>query len=716
MKDPSSKDNELFDSIWSTVEKANTLSLHKNQLQRDYITFAEPDNFFVRTDKGTVKRRATLALFADYIERFYSSRDEDSDAVTVDTSSVESIKDSIRNILGSLVPGIHKASPDADIFSLGLDSLLAFRAVKMIRASMGLQDQLAPRHLYANPTLAKFSATLARLDAEASKTNKIASDEVINENLAKMKMMIDKYKARLSFKMNPLDYVTPNHYMGLNFFFALHKGINFEQAFENLQEGLRRTMQLIPALDGKMMVCSEHEIGYKEGDLRLTMPLLPSSTPPDSDLTDSSTRPRQLVYRDMSHVLPPFQELRDAGFVPSAFKDELILEGNPFPSLPADILFAQANFVEGGCILAINFHHSCVDGIGAMVALKVWAESCRYVQGDLSATCSWFDPESFNHSLPEILYEQEGYARPAHEVDPSVWGFLPFLPPEGPLESYGNGTFKTEKSRLPKEKALPPPPIFPHKFVWPPPPVQDGLKTSMFLIPPENIQKLKQQVIADPEAKGVITSISDIVQAFFWRSAIKARYRVAKELRGERFGPEEISVLELPVDGRPYFSSLMPSSYMGSMLILNRPNMPVETLCSPETSIGRIAYLLREAAARITPSLVHDAFTLLRSLPDYSRFTDACMGIEGMHAMLSNLMLFQTSEISFGDKFFAGGGSPEAMRPQVERLNKRFRFLVIYPMKDDGGVELSLGTFPEELEMLRTDKEFTKYAKLMDSC
>ena len=705
-----------MDSIWSTVEKANTLSLHKNQLQKDYITFAEPDKPFVRTDKGTVKRRATLALYAEYIERFYSSRGEDLDAVTVDTSSVESIMDSIRHILGSLLPAIQEASPDTDMFSLGLDSLIVFRAVKNIRAAMGLQDQFAARHLYANPTLAKFSAALARLAAEARKTNGTAPENLVNDDLAKMKSMIDKYKARLSFKLNPFDYVNPNHYMGLEFFFALRKEVSFEQAFANLQEGLRRTMQLIPALDGKMMVCSEQEIGYKKGDLRLTIPLLPSSTSPDSDRTDSSTGPRQLVYKDLSHVLPSFEELRAAGFVPSAFKDELVLGENTFPPLPADILIAQANFVEGGCILATNFHHCCLDGIGVMVALKVWAESCRYLQGDMSATCSWLDPESFNHSLPEILYEQEGYARPVHEVDPGVWGFLPFLPPEGPLEIYGNGTFETQKSRLPKEKALPPMPVFPHKFVWPPPPVEEGLSTTMFLIPPENVQKLNQEVSADPEAKGAIPSISDIMQAFFWRSAIKARYRVAKELRGEVLGPDEISVLELPVDGRPYFSSLLPSSYMGSMLILNRPNMPVETLCSPETSIGRIAYLLREAAARITPSLVHDAFTLLQSLPDYSRFTTACMGLSGMHAMISNLMLFQTSEISFGDGFFADGGSPEAMRPQTERGHKRFRFLVIYPMKKDGGIELVLGTFPEELEMLKRDEEFTKYAKLMDSC
>lgn len=698
------------------MEKANTLSLHRNQLHRDYITFSELDKPFVRTDKGTVKRRATLELYADYIERFYSSRGEDSDDVTVDTSSVESIMGSIRHILGSLLPAIREASSDTDVFSLGLDSLLVFRAVKNICVAMGLQDQLAPRHLYANPTLAKFSATLARLVAEARKTNGNASDDLVNDELAKMKIMIDKHKARLSFKLNPFDYVNPNHYMGLNFFFALRKGISFEQAFTNLQEGLRRTMQLIPALDGKMMVCSEQEIGYKKGDLRLTIPLLPPSASSDTDHTDSSTKPRQLIYKDLSHVLPRFEELRDAGFVPSAFRDELVLEENTFPPLPADILVAQANFVEGGCILATNFHHCCLDGIGVMVALKVWAESCRYLQNDLSATCSWLDPESFNHSLPEILHEQEGYARPAHEVDPGVWGFLPFLPPEQALKNSASGTFETDQSPLSKTSSLPPAPAFPQKFVWPPPPVQDGLSTSMFLIPPENVQKLTKEVIADPEAKGAITSISDIVQAFFWRSAIKARYRVAKELRGETFGLDEISVLELPVDGRPYFSPLMPSSYMGSMLLLNRPNMPVETLCSPETSIGRIAHLLREAAARITPSLVHDAFTLLQSLPDYSRFTTACMGLAGMHAMISNLMLFQTGEISFGDGFFAGGGSPEAMRPQIERGHKRFRFLVIYPMKDDGGVELVLGTFPEELEMLRTDEEFTKYANLIDSC
>lgn len=511
--------------------------------------------------------------------------------------------------------------------------------------------------------------------------------------------------------------------MGLNFFFALRDGITFEQAFQNLQDGLRRTLQLIPGLDGKMMFCSDQEIGFKPGDLCVTMPTLSASV----DADKLGAPPRQLIYKDLSKVLPPFETLRAGGFAPSAFPDALVLEDVPFPPFPADILVAQANFVEGGCILATNFNHCCLDGLGVMVALKAWAENCRFVQGDSSATCSWYDPESFNHSLPEILYRHEGYAQPAEAVDPGVWGFLPFLPPSNPLhftEANGVEAGREELTvqgshgiaKESKRATLPVPPKYPFSPVWPPLPVKNGLKTTSFLISPENIHRLKEKVIADPEARGVITSISDIVQAFFWRSAIQARHRVATEIYGKSFGPEDVSVLELPVDGRPYFSSALPSTYMGSMLILNRPNMPTQELCSPDTSIGKVAYLLREAAARITPPLVHDAFTLLQSLPDHSRFSTACMGLEGMHAMISNLMLFQTSEISFGDGFFAEGGSPLSMRPQIERGHARFRFLVIYPMKSDGGVELVLGTRPEELEMFKANEEFMDYAELVDSC
>lgn len=713
MKDPSSGNDELFNSIWSTVERANTASLHKNQLQKDYIAFAEPDKPFIRTDKRTVKRRATMALYADYIDRFYGSRLEDEDVqfLAIDTTSIESITRAIRHIFCSVLPELKNVSPDEDMFSLGLDSLLVFRVVKSIRAATSLRDRLSPRHLYASPTLAKFAATIVRLVAEAkrAKTND-SSDEPVDPVVAKMRKMMDSHKSRLSAKVNPCDLMNPNIYVGMKFYFPLREGARFEQVFARLQDGLRRTILLIPELEGKVMRCSEHEIGYKKGDLRITLPLIPSTATQESNSTSPSKGPRQLRYKDLSDSLPSFEELQAAGFVSSAFKDEVVLECPWFPPLPADVLIAQANFVKGGCILAINVHHAGFDGVGVITALRVWAESCRYVQGDTSAMCKWLDPESLNRDLLHVLYELEGYAKPAHEVDPNVWGFLGF-PNPAELQN-GSGAVKTKTP--PRKSTLPPPPPFPRKFAWPPVPPVDGrpMRSTTFLIPPENVEKLKQEVLADPEAKGVVTSISDIVQAFFWRAAMKARYRVAK-LQGETFGPDDISIVEMPIDARPYFSSLLPSSYMGSCLVTNRPYMPVEELCGPETSLGHIAYLFREAATRITPSLVHDAFTLLQSVPDYSMLTNACMGLAGMHSMMNNMILFQTSEISFGGEFFANEGVPDTMRVQMDRFNTAFRLLIIHPMRPDGGVELLLGTLPEEFDMLTTDEEFIQYARFM---
>ncbi|RGP80029.1 hypothetical protein FLONG3_1800 [Fusarium longipes] len=701
LKDPSERNNELFDSIWAIVERANNSTFQKTRIQREFIAFAEADKPFIRTDKRTVKRRATLELYSDFIERFYSSRndeveDENYDQFLIDTTSHEAILDSIIQILRSVLPEVEDFSRDEDVFDLGLDSLLVVRVIRIIRAVTGLEEQIAPRHLYAYPTLDGFSSQLAKIlgqekakrFADATANGKIAGGEADSSLLAESNNLakrISERKRRLGSKMNPFDAVNPNHYMGLNFYFALRPGASFEEAFVKLQNGLAKAFEIIPELDGRMMLASEDEFGYRKGEYRITIPPKPLS---------ASSKPRQLVYKDLSQVLPSFQKMREAGFPPSLFDDELVLDCPPFPAMPADILFAQANFVDGGCILATNFIHTCLDAVGVMVALRVWAECCRCLDGDQTATCDWFDPESFNHDLPELIWEQAGFAKPVNEVDPGTWGYLPFPEKIAETRLHQNGERSADSQvKTLSHGLLPPAPLFPGSPVWPAAPSERSLSTTVFLLSGESIHKLKQEVLSDPEAKKLST--------------------VAKEHRNRSFKPDELSILEMPIDGRPYFSSLLPSSYMGSLLIMNRPSMPIERLCSSDTSVAQIAGLIREAASRITPSLVHDAFTLLRSMSDYSKPATANMGLEHMNAMISNMMLFQTSDVSFGDSFFAGG-SPEAMRPQIQRGRERFRFLVISPMRKDGGVELVMGTLPEELKMLMSDDEFTKYATLLD--
>ncbi|KAI4649945.1 putative NRPS-like protein biosynthetic cluster [Alternaria triticimaculans] len=685
LKDALPKTDELMDSIWAKIETSMSSARHTVNLTRDHVIFAQPDKPFVRTDKGTVKRKATMALYNDYIERFYSFQNEERSFI-VDSSSTSTLQQSVREILASSLPAASNATPDDDLFALGLDSLGVSAAVSAIRTAITGLDKLAPRHLYANPTLAKFTAALEPLIAGAKNGARSGDDQE-----SKLQRMIAQRRAWQSFRLNPFDYVNPNHYMGLVFYFPLQADASFKETFANMQAGLNRTFELIPALGGKMIRSSKDEIAHANGDLTVAVP--PFGQP---------ARDR-LVFKDLSDVLPTFEALREGGFVPSAFRDGLVLRQDTFPQLPADILVAQANFIKGGCILAIDLNHCCLDGVGAIIAIKAWAENCRYLQGDSSATCAWYDAESFNHSLPEVLHDLEGHARSVDEIDPDVWGLLPFVPTDDVLAKHA------ARAAGPLGR----PPRYPLHSVWPLPAAERKMDTTLFLIPPEKVELLKADVTSDPAANGVTTSISDMVQAFFWRSALRARYAVAKA-NGQQFSPDDCSILELPTDGRPYFSSLLPDSYMGSLLTLNRTSMPVEELCASTTSIASIAQMLRASAARMMPALIHDAFTLLQSLPDHSRFSTANMGLDHMHAMISNMILFQMNEISFGDVYFANGGSPETMRPQLERGSGRFRFLVVFPLKADGGVELVLGTFPEERDILARDEEFTRYAQLVD--
>jgi hypothetical protein len=143
--------------------------------------------------------------------------------------------------------------------------------------------------------------------------------------------------------------------------------------------------------------------------------------------------------------------------------------------------------------------------------------------------------------------------------------------------------------------------------------------------------------------------------------------------------------------------------------------MPVEELCSPNTSLAKVAHLIRKTIAKVDTALVHDAFTLLRSMTDYTKPATANMGLEHMNEMISNMILWQQEEnlSSFGEGLFAGG-KPKAAYPQIERGHRRFRFSLVHPMRSDGGVELELGTLPEERKMLQQDEHFTRYAKLLD--
>lgn len=166
---------ELIDSIYDTVQLANTASPAYAQIHKEYIMFSDPKKPFAYTDKGTVKRRATLAGYTQDIEDFYERRENESVAQlasSIDTSSLENFTTGLHKLLSGLLPSVKMVSAQEDLFNAGLDSLIVLRVTRSLRSVLetaGVEDaSLNPRVVYANPTIDKLSQAVYALLGKTS--------------------------------------------------------------------------------------------------------------------------------------------------------------------------------------------------------------------------------------------------------------------------------------------------------------------------------------------------------------------------------------------------------------------------------------------------------------------------------------------------------------------------------------------------------------------
>jgi len=63
--------DEVLDKIWPAIEEANKIITEEARLSRDLVLIASPDKPFQRTLKGTLSRRAVLAMYEAEIDELY---------------------------------------------------------------------------------------------------------------------------------------------------------------------------------------------------------------------------------------------------------------------------------------------------------------------------------------------------------------------------------------------------------------------------------------------------------------------------------------------------------------------------------------------------------------------------------------------------------------------------------------------------------------------
>ncbi|KAI1811932.1 hypothetical protein GGS20DRAFT_63785 [Poronia punctata] len=485
--------------------------------------------------------------------------------------------------------------------------------------------------------------------------------------------------------LGPLDHIPPRNYVKFALYLPLKPEVDTSAVFNQLSEGLHRTFLQFPWLGGKVYWQHQDTPGWRPGQLEIRY----------APANEAQPVPYQFKY-NVIDTSPEYEELAELGFPTDTFRDDELLWAPFMPSVDdgAEVVVAQANFIPGGCVLCAAIFHSASDGTATATFFQAWSDNCKAVPPTTrneSAKASMLAPRSDDRTLLDDLWKKEGSGRIPEEIDPSVWRVIGLDPSlmtsDGVVVDKGLAPNMT----LPKRK----------------------MNSHIFYISPESFTQLKSECLRSTKTNGGSSgqiSGNDALSALIWQGLMRARIKARAS--SDVAEPDTPSCLELTLDGRPDFSTALPSTYLGNVILINQSFLSLSELTSPETPISVVARVIRENGSRIHPDSVLDAYTLVKNIPDYNQLKLRFMTVEGNDMMITSLLMIP-SGISFGSEYFENDGQPAAMRPLMDGFEMFFRISFILPMKSHGGIEFVVSLYDEEMKELIQDKEFGKYAMLL---
>lgn len=555
------------------------------------------------------------------------------------------------------------------------------------------------------------------------------------------------------------DNLVPPVNIRLAVYLPIKPSVTQDEVYSVIRQGLHKTMHQIPLLSWKVFLRSPTSSNWIPGQQELRHD--DSWNPP----ADPQVDPRQLHRKDLSKQIGySYKELKELGFPCNLFDEDILVEIPLIPNIAAgtDVFKAQVNFVEGGCILGAVFYHPVADAFGMTLIMQVWAAHCKALS---SLEVSWRTEEiaqrlqskSWDRGIIDEVFDEHddgpialehltttawtmiGLERDLQQrciniqpVDrflkhlrfrtlnalPILFNFLYINESFEWWQSMKTAVYSTIVSALHPPKA------------WSDRKDQDTLVTGDLLTSNESGQQedgerpkvqascffyishiqfnqLKKDLkAADPLDKSMISG-NDAIMALFWRSCLRARINAR---HAKTYPPDQISLLQCPTDTRGVYSSNLTTNYTGNLLVLKVVSCPLYKLISEETPLQEIAALVRQSSSTITKENIHQSIIVAREIKDFTALNFAYTRIEGTAMLITSLAAFPSDQFNVGDGVFGNGGRVERLRPLMSKSNAIHRTCVILPKLPQGGLEVSVSLFPDELDALLEDEEFSRYA------
>lgn len=376
----------------------------------------------------------------------------------------------------------------------------------------------------------------------------------------------------------------------------------------------------------------------------------------------------RLVIKDLRQNAWNWEMMQQKNFPFSMLDESIFCPRNTIPGMPneteeqkntAPVLYIQASFIDGGLILSFVAHHGTMDMTGQGHVIDLFSKACSnttFTDKELQ----WGNCERVN-----IIPFLDDSWHPGAEFEHQV------VKPQTSLPAKSDDMTEQQSSS-------------PAASSW-----------AYFSFSTDSLSSLKS--IASESLFGGVEYIStdDAVTAFIWQATIRARL--------PRLDPNLTVNFARAVDARRYLE--VPPEYPGLVQNMTYHSSPVQELV--DEKLGVIASHFRMRVDPKQSKLAYEtralATMMMRSDDKSSLSFTASLNLDS-DIMLSSWAKVNCYSLDFG----LGLGLPVAVRrPQFTAVES---LMYLMPRRPDGEYVAGLCLREEDMERLKTDQEFAKYA------
>ncbi|KAL9067876.1 MAG: hypothetical protein Q9161_006600 [Pseudevernia consocians] len=430
--------------------------------------------------------------------------------------------------------------------------------------------------------------------------------------------------------------------------FRLDPEVNPRQVYSELRCGLSDALVEFPFFVGRVV---RHDVARD---------LIQINMSPNDGV------PFKYKYHDLTSF-PDFRDLEQEHFPPSKLKglalspvDQVFASGDDEPAL-----LLQANFIKGGLLLGISFHHSTSDIAGWTAFLKSLAKHTAAASKGSRTTPhpshEILDRGPLFHVNKDATYEQCETLVKVDDVPERI----------NQLKTHTSGPLQQTMS--------------------------GNIVCALWYFSSERLQALKAASQSANKADPWV-STNDALSALFWRHVTMAR-----QLEKSAYAT---STFQLSCNIRGRCSPKLHPEYVGNAVANAHCSCPIQELCSTAPNgLYLTASAIRKAVDRVNDSAVRNFYGLVDSLPTISSAEYNRKLAPGPDFFMSSTGAFDWNGFDWGNHM------GREVKHRFLRPMNYVTPVAVLPRLRDGGLEVMMGHERDVIERLKLDETFMTFAE-----